>query len=676
MVVLLKDEILTAKWQRFFEEKYKPEIETIAAAYPEKRSIYVDYDIIDKYNTELTDGLIHEPYKYIFNAEESFKAIDTTVGRIQPHIKINNLPDTCKKTIRELRSENMGKLVSIEGLVKKRTTVRADVKIAALQCVKCGAVIRVLQDGEVLLEPSECYEEQGGCGRVSSFKLLTSLSGFLDAQKIQLQENPEGLQGGQQPEKITVYLEDDLVGKTYPGDRIRIDGIVQGIQHRKGNLKLISFDFVIMANNIEHIESLYEETKITDEDIEKIKKIANDKEVYTNLRESIVPSIYGMNREKDAIVLQAFGGVPREQPDGTHIRGDIHALLIGDPGIAKSQMLSGVSKAAPRSVFCTGTGSTGVGLTAAAIKDEFGEGQWSLEAGALVLADMGIACIDEIDKMSDDDRENLHPAMEQQEICISKAGINATLKSRCAILAAANPKLGRFDTYVPIAPQINMPSSLLSRFDLIFPIADKPNEENDLKLAKHILNARKNPKNKENIPIYSPEFLKKYIAYAKLNYKPELTNESQELIETFYLQMRKLQNDSIAITPRQLESVIRLSEASAKIRLSNTVEKGDVQRATDIIKEYLKRVCTDKETGKIDVDTIFSGSSHTQQERMKIIMSIIERSPDGIAVIENIIREAEIKGIESNKTEESLERLKQDKYIFEINRGRYKLDAK
>jgi len=676
MVRLLTDEKLIEPWHSFLENKYKSDIETLAIEYPKKRSLYIDYEILDKKNPELAESLIDAPVKCIFTAEESFREIDTAIGVIRPHIRFFNLPDTCKKTIRELRSENIGKFVSIEGLVKKNTTVKADVKIAAFQCQKCGAVIKVEQTEEILKEPSECYEDQGGCGRVSTFNLITGLSGFLDGQKIQLQENPEGLKGGQQPEKITIYLEDDLVGKIYPGDRIRINGIVQGNQHRKGSIKLTSFDFIIAANNIENVKSLYEDLKIGKDDIESIKKASKDPNVYDNLRKGLVPSIHGMNIEKDAFVLQLFGGVHIELPDGIKIRGDIHTLLIGDPGTAKSQLLYGISKLSPRSVFCTGTGSTGVGLTAAAIKDDFGEGQWTIEAGALVLADGGIACIDEIDKMNEEDRENLHPAMEQQEIPISKAGINITLKSRCSVIAAANPKFGRFDEFRPIHEQIDMPSTLLTRFDLIFTIVDKPQTEKDLELAKHILNTRRNPKNKDNTSAYTPEFIRKYIAYAKQNYKPELTEQAQEKIQDFYVTMRKLGNESIAITPRQLESITRLSEASARIRLSNNVESGDVDRAIKIMKEFLTRVCVDRETGQIDVDTIFSGTSHTQQERMKIITSIIENSTDGIACYDDIIREAEIRGIRSNKTEEALERLKQDKYIFEIKDGRYKLNDK
>ncbi|MBE3094911.1 MAG: minichromosome maintenance protein MCM, partial [Actinobacteria bacterium] len=505
--------------------------------------------------------------------------------------------------------------------------------------------------------------------------LMTSLSGFLDGQKIQLQENPEGLKGGQQPEKITIYLDDDLVGKIYPGDRIKINGIVQGIQRRKGNVKLISFDFVIVANNLENITSLYEDIIITDVDIKEIKKVASNPQIHEMLRDSLVPSIHGYKIEKEGAILQLFGGNSKELPDGTKIRGDIHSLFVGDPGIGKSQLLYGIYKLSPRGIFSTGTGASGVGLTAAAVKDDFGDGQWSLEAGALVLADGGIACIDEIDKMDETDRENLHPAMEQQEIPISKAGINATLKSRCAVMATANPKFGRFDEYMPLTKQIELSSVLLSRFDLIWTIQDKPKPDIDLKLAKYILNTRRNPKNKDNAPVFEPEFIRKYIAYAKQNCKPELTDEAQEKIQDFYVDMRKISNETIAITPRQLESIVRLSEASAKVRLSKEVLISDVDRAIRIINEYLKRVCTDWETGKIDVDTIFIGTTHTQQERMKIIRSIIENSPDGMANIDDIIQEAEIKGIESNKTKEALEQMKQDKYIFENGKGRFKIQC-
>jgi replicative DNA helicase Mcm len=677
MVRLLKDDALYKSWLNFLEENYKSEIETLAVRWPEKRSLYIDYDVLDKKNPELAEGLLNEPYKHIYNAEETFNEIDTSVGKIKVHIRIKNLPSICKYPIRKLRSEHMGKLISLEGLVKKHTKVKPDVRIAKFQCEKCGAIITEEQTEEILKEPSECYENQEGCGRVSSFKLLTAISGFIDKQKIELQENPEGLQAAEQPEKITVYLQDDLVGKIYPGDRIHVNGILHGMQKRRGAYQLTTFDFVLDACNFEIIESLYQEIDITKDDIKKIKTAAKDPLLYQKMKHSIAPTIYGMNREKEALTLQLFGGVPKKLADGTNIRGDIHILLSGDPGTAKSQILSSLSKRSPRSVFCTGKGASAAGLTAAAVRDEFGEGQWTLEAGALVLADGGIACVDEIDKMNDNDREALHPAMEQQEVNISKAGINATLKARTSILAAANPKYGRFDQYQPIQEQIDMAITLLSRFDLILIIIDKPNTKHDSELADHILTTSQNPDNKDIIPSYQPEFLSKYIAYAKQNIKPKLTDETKQKIKEFYLKMRNISNEAIAITPRQLEAIIRLAEASAKIRLSNIISIEDVGRAIAITEHYLKSVCVDFETGKPDISILTSGYSYSQQERMKAIVTIIRQvsSPDDKGSLkEDIIQEAEIIGIPIDKTEEAIEHLKQRSGLLEISPGRYRLN--
>ncbi|GAI43566.1 unnamed protein product, partial [marine sediment metagenome] len=259
------------------------------------------------------------------------------------------------------------------------------------------------------------------------------------------------------------------------------------------------------------------------------------------------------------------------------------------PGTAKSQLLSCVSRISPRSVFCTGKGSSAAGLTAAAVKDDFGEGNWTLEAGALVLADMGIACIDEIDKMNDADREALHPAMEQQEVHVAKAGINATLRARCSILAAANPKLGRFDEFIPTHEQIKMPITLLSRFDLIFPIYDKPAKKTDELLASHILNLHQNPDNKDINPALPPDFVLKYVTYAKQNIRPKITDKVHKKIKNFYVDLRATSNESVAITPRQLEAIIRLSEASAKVRLSTEVTEDDAERAISIYKSYIGR---------------------------------------------------------------------------------------
>lgn len=699
MLQLLKDESLAASWQSFFEENYKSEIETVALEYPEKRSLIVDYWDIDRTYPELAEKLINQPYKVIFNAEEALKNIDVAAeNKIKLHFRVTNLPELHKIIIRNIRANHLGKFKAVEGLIKKRTEVRPKLQVAAFLCQKCGAVIKVKQDEDILKEPTECYEDQGGCGRVSSFKLLANLSTFIDSQKIEIQENPEGLRGGAQPEKISVYLEDDLVGEVAPGDRVVVNGILHSKQRRRGTFRLTSFDKIMDAVSIENQQLAFEEVDVTEEDEKEILKISKDPEIYKKMRQSMAPTIYGMDVEKDALVLQLFGGLSKKMPDGTYIRGDIHTLFVGDPGTAKSQMLNYLSKLAPRSIYASGKASSAAGLTAAAVRDEFGEGQWTLEAGALVLADMGIACIDEIDKMSDQDRSSLHQAMEQQEISVAKAGINATLKSRCAVLAAANPKLGRFDEFMPMHEQINMPPALLSRFDLIFSILDKPNRERDTELATHILQTHKAGEVQENVakskkskydkkerdalmqnvmPTFEPEFLRKYVAYSKRNIFPVMSNDALEMLKSYYVDFRNSSEESIPFTPRQLEAFVRLAEASARIRLSEEATVDDAKRSISTIDQYLRRVGTDRETGKIDIDIIATGISHSQHDRMRVIMDTIKRlcdeSKDGNAARSEIVTEAEAKGLAADKIKEVLDRLKRNGQIYEPVHDKYKI---
>ena len=699
MVKLLKDESLVSQWQGFFEDYCKSKIETVAIGYPEKRSLFVDYSVIDKADQKLAELVLEQPYKAIYNAELALKKIDTAAGdKLNLHFRVINIPDTNKIIIRKIRANHLGKFMAVDGLVKKRTEVRPKLQVGAFQCSKCGAIIRVEQEEDILKEPSECSEDQGGCGRVSSFKLLSSLSQFIDSQKIEIQENPEGLRGGAQPERISVFLEDDLVGEIAPGDRVIVNGILHSMQRRRGTFRLTSFDKIMDANSVESQELAFEEVEVTPEDEKEILNISKDSNIYEKMKTSIAPTIYGMDVEKEALVLQLFGGLAKEMPDGTRMRGDIHTLFVGDPGTAKSQLLVYLSKLAPRSVYASGKASSAAGLTAAAVRDEFGEGQWTLEAGALVLADMGVACIDEIDKMEDADRSSMHQAMEQQEISVAKAGINATLKSRCAILAAANPKLGRFDEFLPIHEQINMPPALLSRFDLIFSILDKPNRETDTALATHILRTHKGGEVTENIkrskkskhskkeqeelmkiamPTFEPEFLRKYVAYAKRNIFPVMTDEATEILKNYYVDFRSQSEESVTFTPRQLEAFVRLAEASAKIRLSQQVTTDDAKRAIYIIDQYLRRVGMDRETGRFDIDIIATGISHSQHDRMRTIIDIIQRlsneAKDGNATRGDIIREAEIDGLESGKVEEALDRLKRQGQIYEPAHGKYKI---
>jgi len=698
MVRLLKDETLVATWTNFLEEYCKSDIETMALSYPETKSIYVDYEDIDKYDTKLSEGLINQPYKFIFNAEQAVEEIDTAMeGKLQIHFRVENLPDIQHILIRNLRSEHAGKLIAIEGVVKKDTKISPTLKVGAFQCQKCGAIIKIEQEGEIQQDPPECYENQGGCGRGSTFKLATDYSTFINRQKIQVQESLETLRGSEQPQKITVYMVDDIVGKIFPGDRVRINGILHNLQRRKGTTMLTTFDFTIDALSIEIKESAYEEIDITEEDEKEIQKASKDPDIYNKMQQSIAPIIYGMEIEKEALLLQLFGGISNDFEDGTKIRGDIHILLVGDPGTAKSQLLKYMHGLAPRSILASGSASTKAGLTAAVTKDDFSEGQWVLEAGALVLANDGLACIDEFDKMSDEDRGSMHQAMEQQEISIAKAGINTTLKSKTSILAAANPKHGRFDEFIPLHEQFNMLPTLLSRFDLIFTTMD--NQTKDAELSSHIMRTHKGSEIAKNIsecekseytkkqrdalmehikPIFTPEFLRKYVAYAKRKIFPVMTDEAYELIQKYYIDFRSTSEESIPFTPRQLDGFVRIAEASARVRLSNTATIEDAKRAISLVDQYLKRVGVDRETGRFDIDLIETGRSHSQQKRMKTITDIIAtlcESSEGGAGIEDIIHEAEIKGSDSEKTREAIKHLRDNREIFELTNERYKINV-
>lgn len=681
-------ESLMEKWERFFQEYCKDKIESAALLYPEKKSLVLDYWDIDKYDAELGEYLLEKPYTAIFTAEEALKRIDVA-GEAPPlHFRVKNLPETRKIEIRDLRAIHLGKFISVSGLVKKVTEVRPKLQDAAFQCRRCGAIIKVPQEENVLTEPAECYADQGGCGRKSSFKLLTDKSEFIDSQKIELQESPEGLRGGAQPMRLVIYLEDDLVGDVVPGDRITVNGILRVQARRTGKLKLTEFNKVMDAVSIEIKDQAFEEIAISEEDEKKIKEVSKDPMLYEKIRNSIAPTIYGLEMEKEALALQLFGGVPKTMPDGTRIRGDIHILLVGDPGTAKSQLLRYISQLAPRSIYTSGKSSSAAGLTASAVRsDEFGEGRWTLEAGALVLADMGIACVDELDKMSPKDRDALHQAMEQQEISIAKAGINATLKSRCALLGAANPKFGRFDEYAPIADQINIPPALLSRFDLIFPLTDKPDREKDEALATHILEVHKygemlsHEKDLEIDkikPVFDPEFLRKYIAYAKRNVFPVLTEEAMEKIREYYVEMRARAKETVPFTPRQLEAFVRIAEASARMRLSNVVTAEDAERAIKIVEYYLRKVGIEREMGEFNIDIITTGITKTQKDKMRIITDIIReicKETDAPAPLEEIVARAEDEGIDKATVEKLISKMRKEGIIFEPKHGKFRLTS-
>ncbi len=402
------------KLQEFVEDNYKAKL--LEAVSSGKKFFVVDFSELSKFDPSLAEEFLNEPEESLKAVEMACKQIDlpTDIPNESAKIKVRltNIPDFQKIMIRNIRSEHIGKLLFIEGLVRQKSDVRPQVVSSRFECPSCGQVISVLQLDQNFKEPTKC-----SCGRKGKFSLLSKE--LVDAQSIVLEETPETLEGGEQPKRMNIFLKEDLVSpisdkRTNPGSKVKVVGELKEVPMiLKSGGKSTRFDLLIEANNIEAVEEDFFDIKISKEEEQQILDLSNDPKIYDKLIESIAPSIYGYERVKEALVLQMMGGVMKKRKDEVTTRGDIHILLVGDPGAGKSQILKRISRIAPKGRYVSGKGASGAGMTAAVVRDEF-LGGWSLEAGALVLANNGVCCIDEMDKMGNEDREALHEALEQQ----------------------------------------------------------------------------------------------------------------------------------------------------------------------------------------------------------------------------------------------------------------------
>ncbi len=457
------------------------------------------FSLLDAADTSLADLLLERPEEVLDAGRRAMRELLPVAGPDADGLRLRpfGLPLTAHRSIRELRETDLNHFVALDGIVRRVTEVRPQIRDAVFQCVACRVEFHEPQDDAsmVFREPLECPESQGGCGRPQGrtrFRLLPEKSSYVDAQRIEIQENPENLRRGAHPQGIAVLLTEDLTGHVLPGNRVVLNGVLKSYQRASpgrggGAVRNTTFDLLMLGTSVESKVIEYDEIEISPEEEALILAFRGDPTVVDKIVLSLAPTIKGMEQEKEAIALQMFGGVEKRHSDGVRIRGDIHTLLVGDPGTAKSQLLRYVAEVAPRAIYTSGKGATAAGLTAAAVKDDFAGGRWVLEAGMLVLADGGMAVIDELDKMSPEDRSAMHEALEQGSVSIAKAGIVSTLNARCPVLAAANPKWGRFSPDRTIAEQIDLPPTLLSRFDVIFSIQDHPNAERDRRMANHIL---------------------------------------------------------------------------------------------------------------------------------------------------------------------------------------------
>ncbi|MBU0666771.1 MAG: minichromosome maintenance protein MCM [Nanoarchaeota archaeon] len=659
------------KFQEFLENNYYESI--LQTLQKGEESLIIDFPDLMKFNADLADNILETPEEILKVAQNALENLHIEGDTTKISVRFKHLPESQQIKIRHIRSKHINKFLQIEGIVRQKTDVRPQVTSARFECPSCGNIINILQLDSKFKEPTRC-----SCGRSGKFRMISKE--LVDAQKLVLEEAPEDLSGGEQPKRLNIFLKKDLVSpitekKTNPGGRIIVVGYIKEIPIiLASGGKSTRFDLIDEANYVEPVQEDFSDLQISKKEIKEIKKLSEDPEIYEKLVNSIAPTIYGHEKVKEALLLQMMGGCRKKNTTGVSVRGDMHILLIGDPGSGKSQLLKRISNIAPKARFVSGKGASGVGLTASVVKDEFLRG-WALEAGALVLANGGLCCIDELDKMSTEDRSAMHEALEQQTVTISKANIQATLRAETTVLAAANPKFGRFDPYELLAKQIELPSTLINRFDLIFPIRDIPDKVKDEKLASFILNMHLNPMSeKEDI---EPELLKKYVAYARQQVFPKLSPVAMNEIKDFYVQMRNTASEegtiaTIPISARQLEALIRLSEASARTRLSDKITKKDAQKAIELLYFCLSQIGVDPETGKIDIDRITTGITASERSHIAVVREIIndlEKAIGKTIPVEDVIREAEIKGVNSEKVEDVLEKLKRKGDIFSPRQG-------
>jgi replicative DNA helicase Mcm len=660
------DQAMKDKLEKFLHRKeILKELRRLAAA--GQKSLVVEFEQLLEFDMELSKALLEGPNDFLDASDAVLTEITKLPGM---RLRVKGLDKST--VIRDIRAAQVGKFIQVEGILTRSSEVKPEVKEAVFKCLRCGELNHVMQIDEVFREPLIC--ENPNCNMRGPFKLEVESSEFRDWQSIRIQERPEELRGGRMPRQLDCIIKDDFVDKAVPGNHMVASGILRVFQEGMFRQRKTTFRKILFINHIEVMQKGVEETELSPEDEARIKELGKDPWLRNLVIQSISPSIYGYEPVKEGIALQLFGCSPVELPDGARIRGDTHILLTGDPGTAKSEMLKWVSQVAPRGLFTSGKKATGAGLTATAVRDEIGGG-WTLEAGALVITDGGLCCIDEFDKMSDEDRGAILESLEQQTISVAKAGIIATLNTRTSVLSAANPKGGRFDRQRLISEQIDLPPVILSRFDLIFVMRDEPSAERDRTIAHHMLELHREP-NRVVKPPLDVDTLRKLVIYARKNIDPKFEEEEVlKTIENFYVKWRGVAESGeapVPITPRQLEALIRLAKANARMRLSDRVTVEDANRAIKIVSFYLREAGVDTETGKIDIDVLMTGKSRSQREKLQRVLDIIrdlESEYGGAAPVEQIKRAAESDGISNSFVEKMIEEELRRGHLYEPKQG-------
>lgn len=699
----LKNQELHARIVAFYQRHCERNVQDlIMRQYEGEPVIEVSLTRLVVYNQDLADDLKQKPDKiipYFERAIEHFEDlvdyaidhddIDVSFPTGQADPKMPLLPANTQLEftdptadfyhgIGEARKGAIGKLVAMEGLCRQVSDNKPRVIETQFECQRCGTDNGPFDvSGTFDLDDAKPYDCVG-CEREGPFKRNPDKEKYEEYQQLKIQESPGDAVNESAPrEMVANCLGVNLIDRIEPGDRATVVGIVREAEDNDSTL----LDTRLEVLSIIPEQVQFEEVEFSDNDVDHIKQIANSDNVFERIRDTIAPSIYGYDKIKLGIALQQFGGTTRFS-HGNRKRGEMHIMLIGDPGVGKSQLLQSSRSLAPRAISAGGTGSTSVGLTASAQKEKIGdEEQWTLQAGSLVLADGGLITIDELDNLKWTDQQSLDEALSEGQLNVDKAKIHATLKTRCSALMAANPEKGRFDPYEPIAEQFDMPEELLDRCDLVFAMRDQPDPEIDSMIADSVMSVHERDRASADggAPVGSEELIgddifRKYVAYARRNFNPVLTEESKTRLKDWYLNIRDLSIEGqISINTRFFEGALRASQASARARLSEEVEESDVNRAIDLIMHMMNDLGLDPEGEGYDVDMIGQGKpSPSQQKRIDLIKQIIDELAmeyDDGAPLNEVRTTAEDHDLSTEKVDDEIEKLRRKGDVYEPEKG-------